>query len=37
MIDKPPADVIGAPLAAAPRRGAAVAVIFVTILLWRWA
>jgi len=33
MIDKPPADVIGAPLAAAPRRGAAVAFIFVTILL----
>src|SRR4051794_41637899 len=33
MVDKPPADVIGAPLAAAPRRGAAVSFIFVTILL----
>jgi MFS transporter, DHA1 family, tetracycline resistance protein len=32
MADEPPADVIGAPLAATPRRGAAV-FIFVTILL----
>src|SRR4030088_3259066 len=32
MIDKPPANIIGAPLASAPRSGA-VAFIFVTILL----
>ena len=33
MVDEPPASIIGAPLVSAPGRGAAVAFIFVTILL----